>query len=95
MSMSHFGVAVLRKCNRRLAVLSPSSRRRLHLPHRPLPRLALPKKDIASRRAIRTVCVEALWAYSGHVHMVLCARWQEQRGQLWALAHGLLTSAKN
>jgi hypothetical protein len=48
-----------------------------------------PKKDIASRRAIRTVCVEALWAYSGHVHMVLCARWQEQRGQLRALAHGL------
>jgi len=38
-----------------------------------------PKKDIASRRAIRTVCVEALGAYSGHVHMVLCARWQEQR----------------
>jgi hypothetical protein len=38
-----------------------------------------PKKEIASRRAIRTVCVEALWAYSAHVHMVLCARWQEQR----------------
>jgi hypothetical protein len=32
-----------------------------------------PKKDITSRRAIRTVCVEALWAYSAHVHMVLCA----------------------
>ena len=38
-----------------------------------------PKKDIASRRAIRTVWVEALWAYSAHVHMVLCARWREQR----------------
>jgi hypothetical protein len=38
-----------------------------------------PKKEIASRRAIRTVCVEALWACSAHVHMVLCARWQEQR----------------
>jgi hypothetical protein len=38
-----------------------------------------PKKDIASRRAIRKVCVEALWAYSAHVHMVLCARWQEQQ----------------
>jgi hypothetical protein len=37
-----------------------------------------PQKDIASRRAIRTVCVEALWAYSAHVHMVLCARWREQ-----------------
>jgi hypothetical protein len=32
-----------------------------------------PKKDIASRRAIRIVCVEALWAYSTHIHMVLCA----------------------
>jgi hypothetical protein len=38
-----------------------------------------PKKDITSRRAIRTVCVEALLAYCAHVHMVLCARWQEQR----------------
>jgi hypothetical protein len=38
-----------------------------------------PKKAIASRQAIRTVCVEALWAYSAHVHMVLCVRWQEQR----------------
>src|SRR6266852_9059297 len=38
-----------------------------------------PKKDIASRRAIRTVCVGALWAYSAHVHMGLWARWQEQR----------------
>lgn len=38
-----------------------------------------PKKGIASRRAIRTVCIEALWAYSAHVHMVLCAPWQEQR----------------
>jgi hypothetical protein len=37
----------------------------------------VPKKDIASRRAIRTVCVEALWAYSAHVHMVLCARGHE------------------
>jgi hypothetical protein len=36
-----------------------------------------PKKDIASRRAIRTVCVEALWAYPAHVHMVLCARCRE------------------
>jgi hypothetical protein len=32
-----------------------------------------PKKDITSRRAIRTVCVEVLWAYSAHVDMVLCA----------------------
>src|ERR1700756_3857978 len=32
------------------------------------------KKDIGSRRAIRRVWIEALWAYSGHVHMVLCAR---------------------
>jgi hypothetical protein len=32
-----------------------------------------PKKDIASRRASRTVCVEALWAYSAHLQMVLCA----------------------
>src|SRR6266852_2576845 len=32
-----------------------------------------PKKDIASRRAIRTVCVGALWAYSAHVpHGTLC-----------------------
>jgi hypothetical protein len=38
-----------------------------------------PKKDIASRPAIRTVCLEALRAYSAHVHMVLCARWQAQR----------------
>jgi hypothetical protein len=38
-----------------------------------------PKKDIASRRAIRTVCVEALWAYSAHVHIILCARWREER----------------
>src|SRR5579864_9751397 len=38
-----------------------------------------PKKDIGSRRAIRRICVEAVWAYSAHVHMVLCARWQEQR----------------
>src|SRR6266550_6200000 len=38
-----------------------------------------PKKDIGLRRAIRRVRVEALWAYSAHVHMVLCARRQEQR----------------
>ena len=38
-----------------------------------------PKKDITLRRAIRTVCVEALWAYSAHAHMVLCAHWQELR----------------
>jgi hypothetical protein len=31
------------------------------------------------RRAIRRLRVEALWAYSAHVHMVLCARWQGQR----------------
>jgi hypothetical protein len=39
----------------------------------------LSMEDIASRRAIRTVWVEAMWAYSAHVHMVLCARWLEQR----------------
>jgi hypothetical protein len=39
----------------------------------------LSKKDIALRPAIRTVWVEALWAYSAHVHMVLCARWLERR----------------
>jgi hypothetical protein len=39
----------------------------------------LPKKDIASRRTIRTVCVETLCAYSAHVHMVLYAGKQEQR----------------
>lgn len=33
---------------------------------------------IGSCRAIRILC-EALWAYSAHVHMVLCARWLEQR----------------
>ena len=38
-----------------------------------------PKKDIGLRRAIRRLRVEALGAYSAHVHMVLCARWQEQR----------------
>lgn len=38
-----------------------------------------PKKNIGLRRAIRRVRVEALWAYSAHVHMVRCARWQEQR----------------
>src|SRR5690242_4950174 len=38
-----------------------------------------PKKDIGLRRAIRRVRVEAMWAYSAHVHMVRCARWQEQR----------------
>ena len=38
-----------------------------------------PKKDIGSFRAIRTLCFEALWAYSVHVHMVLYARGQEQR----------------
>ncbi len=38
-----------------------------------------PKKDIGWCRASRIVCVEALWAYSAHAHMVLCARWQEQR----------------
>jgi hypothetical protein len=38
-----------------------------------------PKKDIGLRRAIRRLRVEALWAYSAHVHMVLCARWQGQR----------------
>jgi len=45
-----------------------------------------PKKDIGSRRAIRRVCVEALREYSAHVHMVLCACWQEQRVLLGALA---------
>jgi len=39
----------------------------------------VPKKDIGLRRAIRRVRVEALWAYSAHVHMVLCARCQERR----------------
>jgi len=32
---------------------------------------ALPKKDIGLRRGIRPVSVEALWAYSAHVRMVL------------------------
>jgi hypothetical protein len=32
-----------------------------------------PKKDIASGRVIRTVCVEALWTYYAHIHMLLCA----------------------
>jgi hypothetical protein len=44
-----------------------------------------PNKDIASRRAIRTVCVEALWAYSAHVHMVRSARWREQR--VWVVGY--------
>ena len=39
----------------------------------------LPKKGIGLRRAIRRLRVEALRGYSAHVHMVLCARWQEQR----------------
>ena len=39
----------------------------------------IPKKDIGLRRAIRRVRVEALWAYSDHVYMVLCARWQEHQ----------------
>ena len=34
------------------------------------------KKDIASRRAVRTVCIEALWAYSAHVQMVRLTRLQ-------------------
>ena len=38
-----------------------------------------PKKDIGLRYAIRRLRVEALWPYSAHVHMVLCARLQEQR----------------
>ena len=38
-----------------------------------------PKKDIGSCRAIRTCCVESLWAYSVHLHMVLYARGQQQR----------------
>jgi hypothetical protein len=45
-----------------------------------------PKKNIGLRRAIRRVRVEALWAYSAHVHMVLCGRWQEQRVLVAALA---------
>jgi hypothetical protein len=40
----------------------------------------LPKKDLGLRRAIRRVSVKALWAYSAHVLMVLCARWQKQQG---------------
>jgi len=39
----------------------------------------LSKEDIGLRRAIRKVLVEALREYSAHVHMVLCARWREQR----------------
>jgi hypothetical protein len=39
----------------------------------------LSKEDIGRDRVIRTVCDEALWTYSAHVLMVLCARWQEQR----------------
>src|ERR1700745_3469502 len=38
-----------------------------------------PNKDSGFRRAIPRVRVEAWWAYSAHVHMVLCARWQEHR----------------
>ena len=38
-----------------------------------------PKKDISSGRATRILCDEALWEYSGHFQMVLCARCQEQR----------------
>ena len=41
------------------------------------------KKNIGLRRAIRRVHAEALWAYSAHVHMVRCARWQEQR--MWVV----------
>ena len=36
-------------------------------------------KNIGLRRAIRRVRVEPSWAYSAHVHMVLCARRQEQQ----------------
>ena len=43
----------------------------------------LAKEDIASRRAIRRVRVEALRENSAHVHMVLCARWREQ--QVWVV----------
>jgi hypothetical protein len=39
-----------------------------------------PKKDIGSRRAIRRICVEALWAYSAHVPMVLCALGESSGG---------------
>src|SRR5216110_1910992 len=42
----------------------------------------LSKEDIGSDRAIRTVGIEASWAVA-HVHMVLCARWREQRVWLW------------
>jgi len=45
-----------------------------------------PKKNIDLRRANQRIRVEALWAYSAHVHMVRCARWQEQR--VWV---GVLT----
>ena len=37
------------------------------------------KVAIGSDRAIRNFWVEALREYSAHVHMVLCARWLEQR----------------
>lgn len=49
-----------------------------------------PKKDMLSRRVIRTVSVEALLAYSAHVHMLLRAR-RLERPVLVACAGTLAT----
>jgi hypothetical protein len=47
-----------------------------------------PKKDIASRPAIRTVCLEALWAYSAHVTWYSVLVGKSSGRWLRALAHG-------